>query len=238
MFFLVSLGALAAGTTLAWSSPAEVPVENGALGFPVTPSEFGWIGALVTLGAATICFPITFVLDSIGRKPTMLLLIIPFTIGWAIIYYASSVWMLCLGRFLCGIAGGAFCVTVPLYTSEIASKEIRGSLGSYFQLFVTLGILFVDVLGTFYSIQTITLVCALIPFVFGLLFITQPETAVFYMKKRKIEKARESLEYFRGPEYNVDAELTQMLDMGSNHIQPLGGLSTGKHCWDYFLPPF
>lgn len=76
------------------------------------------------------------------------------------------------------ILGGAFCVAAPLYTSEIAEKEIRGALGSYFQLLLTVGILFSYVFGTLCSPKLLSIICAFIPIVFGLIFFFQPETPV------------------------------------------------------------
>ncbi|XP_044734814.1 facilitated trehalose transporter Tret1-like isoform X2 [Chrysoperla carnea] len=208
----VTMGALAAGTVLSWTSPTKTQiVDNGDLGFTVTDDEFSWVGGLMCLGAAVICFPIALVMDVIGRKITMLLLIIPFTIGWCLIYWAESVLMLYFGRFLTGLAGGAFCVSAPLYTSEIAQKEIRGTLGSYFQLMVTVGILFDYVAGAFLSVSDLTLCCLIIPFIFVLVFFFQPETPVYYVKKGKIEDARKSLTFFRGPHYNVELELQDMI---------------------------
>lgn len=54
---------------------------------------------------------------------------------------------ICIGRVLTGFASGSLSVTVPLYTSEIADKEIRGTLGTYFQLQVSVGILFTYIMG-------------------------------------------------------------------------------------------
>lgn len=56
---------------------------------------------------------------------------------------------ICGGRILTGFATGSYSVIVPLYISEIAEKEIRGTLGSYFQLQVFSGILFTYVMGSF-----------------------------------------------------------------------------------------
>lgn len=50
--------------------------------------------------------------------------------------------MLYLGRFLNGIVTGAYCVVTTMYTGEIAEASIRGTLGSFFQLLITIGIFF------------------------------------------------------------------------------------------------
>lgn len=105
------------------------------------------------------------------------------------------------------MAGGAFCVSAPLYTSEIAQKEIRGALGSYFQLLLTVGVLFTYIIATFTSIKVYTIICAIVPLVFGVVFFLQPETPVYLLKKGKDDEARKALLRFRGNGWNVDAEL-------------------------------
>lgn len=55
--------------------------------------------------------------------------------------------MMCIGRFLTGVATGSYCILAPMYTAEIAEKEIRGTLGTYFQLQITIGILFIYLFG-------------------------------------------------------------------------------------------
>lgn len=64
----------------------------------------------------------------------MLLLVIPFTIGWACMIWAPNLATMIVGRVLLGLSGGAFCVTAPMFIGEIAEKEIRGTLGSFFQV--------------------------------------------------------------------------------------------------------
>lgn len=125
---------------LGWTSPTKtLLVDEQEYDFPITEDEFSWVSAAVNLGAAFVCFPIGILINIFGRKWTMLGLVVPFTIGWVLIIWAQNLAMMITGRFLLGIAGGAFCVAAPVYTGEIAQKEIRGTLGSYFQLMVTVG---------------------------------------------------------------------------------------------------
>lgn len=55
--------------------------------------------------------------------------------------------MLFIGRALAGVCIGAISVAAPLYVSEIAEPRLRGTLGSLFQLQITLGVLFEYVIG-------------------------------------------------------------------------------------------
>uniref|UniRef100_A0A1A9WSP4 Major facilitator superfamily (MFS) profile domain-containing protein n=1 Tax=Glossina brevipalpis TaxID=37001 RepID=A0A1A9WSP4_9MUSC len=152
-------GAFAAGTLLGWTSPAQNRLTGGEYGFPVSEAAFSWIGSAMTLGAAFICIPIGFLMNLIGRKLTMLFLVLPFTLGWALLIWAQNVEMMYAARFILGISGGAFCVTAPMYTGEIAHKDIRGTLGSFFQLMITAGILFIYAIGAGLDVYAMSLVC-------------------------------------------------------------------------------
>lgn len=45
------------------------------------------------------------------------------------------------GRVISGIGVGLATVIIPMYSAEMAPKRIRGSLGSMFQFFFTLGVM-------------------------------------------------------------------------------------------------
>lgn len=213
IFFIsvATTGALAAGCVLGWSSPAEYEVvTKQGYGFPVSNEQWSWIGANATLGGIVSCLIIGIIMDIFGRKTTMLSLIVPFSIGWSLIIWPTSVAMLYIGRFLIGFAGGAFFVVAPAYIGEIASKSIRGTLASYLQLMVTCGILFVYVIGHFFAMKTYNIICAILPLVFGALFIWMPETPNYWIIKNQVTKAENSLKWLRGNQYDYSDELIEM----------------------------
>ncbi|XP_014206598.1 facilitated trehalose transporter Tret1-2 homolog [Copidosoma floridanum] len=204
-----TLGALAAGLVLGWTSAGGkdgVKLAN-EYELTVTPEDFSWIGSLMTLGAAAVCVPIGVLSDLMGRKLAMLLLVAPFTVGWLLVIFGSSVLMLDIGRFILGVSGGAFCVTAPTYTAETAESAIRGTLGSYFQLMLTAGILASYVLGPLLTIKMLSVVSALVPLVFFCVFFFMPETPVYHLRKGNVAAARSSLRRLRGPRYDVEPEI-------------------------------
>nr|CAI5845155.1 unnamed protein product [Callosobruchus analis] len=154
-----------------------------------------------------MCFPIGSICDIIGRKWGCITTVVPFTLGWGLIIFANGTGMIYAGRFLTGLAGGAFCVAAPIYTSEIAQKEIRGTLGSYFQLLLTVGILIAYLAGAYMPVKAFSILCAMIPIAFVVIFFFQPETPVYYMKNNKPDEARSALQRLRGSEYNCDKEI-------------------------------
>lgn len=213
LFISATLGALAAGSMLGWSSPVIFRITNETstdYNFPVSEGQGDWISSLINLGAAAVCFPIGIIMDRIGRKKTMLFLVLPFTLGWLLISFAQHVAMLMVGRFVIGVAGGAFCVTAPAYTSEIAQDSIRGKLGTYFQLMITIGILFSYAVGSFTSVLTFNLLCTCIPIIFGLIFFFMPESPSFLVMRGRNEEARQALIRLRGTTYDVDTELNNL----------------------------
>lgn len=178
--------------------------------FEITEQDFAWVSSFVTLGSALVCLFIGAIIQIMGRKLTMLLLVIPFTIGWALVTFAANLSMLFVGRFLLGVSGGAFCVTAPTYTGEIAQSDIRGTLGSYFQLMLVIGVLFSYAVGMRSTVFTLNLICASIPIIFGVIFVFMPETPSFLMSKGKKEAAAKSLRWLRGSDYDYSQELAEL----------------------------
>ncbi|XP_076234757.1 facilitated trehalose transporter Tret1 [Calliopsis andreniformis] len=207
-----TLGALAAGLTLGWTSSAGSDGKDLAseYGINISPDEFSWIGSLTTIGSAVICVPIGFFADLVGRKTTMLFMVVPFTIGWLLLIFANSVLLFYLGRFITGISGGGFCIAAPMYTAEIAEKEIRGTLGSYFQLLLCVGIFLSYIVGGFGHMKVLSIVSAIVPLVFFAIFVFMPETPIYYLQKGNEDAARKSLIKLRGAHYNVDSELQSL----------------------------
>lgn len=180
-------GALACGCCIGWSAPAGpqlVAYENLPFyGFTVNGNELSWIGSLLALGAAAASIPMPILIKLHGRKRSMLLLIIPFLIGWGFIIYARSVVMICIGRFVTGICVGAYYIAAPPYLAEIAEQHIRGRICSFFQLMITVGILIVYALGTSFSVFSMSLICAFISVIFVIFFSLMPESPIFYVIK-------------------------------------------------------
>lgn len=157
-----------------------------------------------------MCFPTGLICDLIGRRRTLLLLMVPFCVGWSLIIWAHSVLMLYFGRLILGMAVGGCCVAAPLYTNEIAQKDVRGSLGSYFQLMVVIGVLYAYSMGCFLAAVPYTISCAACVFAFFIMFCFQPETPLYFLKRGKFEEAKKSLIQLRGPKYDVDSELNMI----------------------------
>ncbi|GME42919.1 D-xylose-proton symporter protein [Neofusicoccum parvum] len=90
-----------------------------------------WFGSLVNGPIA----------DRVGRKGSMLVAVVIFTLGSALQAGANSVAMIFAGRAIAGFAVGMLTMIVPMYMSEVSTPAIRGTLVVLQQLSITLGIL-------------------------------------------------------------------------------------------------
>ncbi|KAM0889647.1 hypothetical protein ACQ4PT_027589 [Festuca glaucescens] len=79
--------------------------------------------------------------DAIGRKWTIGLAAAIFQVGAAVMTLASSFVVLMAGRLLAGVGIGFGLMVAPVYISEISPAALRGSLASFPEIFISLGIL-------------------------------------------------------------------------------------------------
>lgn len=206
----VTIGTFAMGTLLGWTSPAGDELMDKSSFFHFSNSQMSWIGAFMAIGAAAVVVPIGFLTDKFGRKNLLLFLTLPFLIGWSLIIWAKSAEMFCIGRFITGMAGGAFTVIVPIYIGEIAENRVRGKLGGYLQLMVTLGVLFVYVLGREVKLFWLSLACGMVPIVFFATFVFMPESPLYHLQRGREQCAKESLQWLRGSQCDIEQELFQL----------------------------
>lgn len=221
------------GAALGWTSPANPKLQEGTepqYNFTLTEDQLSWVGSSVNLGAAAVCIPIGILINLIGRKWAMLGLVIPFTIGWGLLIWAQNFAMMITARVLIGIAGGAFCVAAPVYIGETAQKEIRGTLGSYFQLMVTIGILFVYAVGAGVGVFWLSIICGIIPLVFGIIFFFMPgkitkdlcstidtfnfelivESPTYLVMRDRNHEATSAIKWLRGSQYDPAEDIAQL----------------------------
>lgn len=205
-------GAFAVGAALGWPSPASTQLvqRDDPDYFPISDEEFGGVASIITIGALISCLPVGVLMKKFGRKKTMLSLVVPFLIGWSLVIWANSVTMMIVGRFIIGLAGGAFCVSAPQYSAEIAESEVRGLVGTFFQLLIIAGILFVYIVGAFLPIYNVSLICGSIPLVFGLIFSFMPESPVYLVQNQRENEAIMSYKWLRGQTYDPQKEIDEL----------------------------
>ncbi|KAG5554777.1 hypothetical protein RHGRI_012362 [Rhododendron griersonianum] len=99
------------------------------------------------LAGLTATFFASYTTRRLGRRLTMLIAGVFFIVGVILNTAAVNIEMLIIGRILLGCGVGFANQAVPLFLSEIAPTRIRGGLNILFQLNVTIGILFANLVN-------------------------------------------------------------------------------------------
>ncbi|XP_047310138.1 sugar transport protein 13 [Impatiens glandulifera] len=99
------------------------------------------------LAGLTATFFASYTTRKLGRRLTMLIAGVFFIVGVVFNAAAMNIAMLIVGRILLGCGVGFANQAVPLFLSEIAPTRIRGGLNILFQLNVTIGILFANLVN-------------------------------------------------------------------------------------------
>ncbi|KAJ5579530.1 uncharacterized protein N7459_005515 [Penicillium hispanicum] len=176
-------------------------------------------------GALAGCFFIWPVTNRLGRRIAMMLCSLVFCIGVVLeVIDAHSLSAFYIGRVICGLGIGGSATIIPIYMSEMSPKEIRGQLGSCYQLTYTIGILVsywidygVKAMPTNAAQWQLPIGLQLVPgFLMGLGMLTLGESVRWLLAHGKTEEAWHSLVWIRagdGPTVNAEfAEMRRGLD--------------------------
>ncbi|XP_020283040.1 facilitated trehalose transporter Tret1-like [Pseudomyrmex gracilis] len=196
-----NLGMLSIGQFFGWASPSlPVLIQNKDATYPVhlTSDEGSWVAALLMLGATIGAITFAFIVNTIGRKNTMLLAAVPSIISWLMIAFATLPWELYISRFISGFAAGIAYSATPMYLGEISPPKTRGILISMLTVATKLGATFEYMIGPFLSVKTLALISLAAPCLFGVVFIWVPESPYQLMRRNGKQKAIQSLVQLRG----------------------------------------
>ncbi|KAL5119957.1 hypothetical protein ACEQ8H_002055 [Pleosporales sp. CAS-2024a] len=119
-------------------------MESFAAAFPrisYDSSFKGWFVSTLLLAAWFGSLVNGPVADRFGRKGSIMIAVVIFTIGSAMQAGAVTIEMAFAGRGIAGFAVGMLTMIVPMYMSEVSTAAIRGTLVVLQQLSITLGIL-------------------------------------------------------------------------------------------------
>src|SRR5947207_2471440 len=147
--------------------------------FGATPREVGLLFASYSVMQLVFAPVLGRLSDKYGRRPILLISLLGTSLGFLILGFATTLWMLFLGRIIDGISGGNIS-TAQAYIADVTTKENRakgmGLIGAAFGL----GFVFGPAIGGILSRWGVN-----VPFLFAgglafanaiLLYFTLPET--------------------------------------------------------------
>jgi sugar porter (SP) family MFS transporter len=151
--------------------------------------------------------------DKLGRRITILLAAVLFTLGALLEAISPNTTILVIGRLIVGFGVGVASVAAPLYAAEQAPTRLRGRFVSTYQLAITIGIFIaylVDQALINNDMWRVMLGVSAVPAI--LLFIVMmpmPDSPRWFVKVGRRDDAIKALTKVR-PDVDADAEITEI----------------------------
>ncbi|MCD8863210.1 sugar porter family MFS transporter [Staphylococcus arlettae] len=188
----------------------DIPLNSFTEGLVVSSML---IGAIIGSGASG---PLA---DKLGRRRLVLFIAIIYIIGSITLFIAPNITILVIGRLIIGLAVGGSMATVPVYLSEMAPTELRGSLGTLNQLMITIGILsayivnyaFTDIEGWRWMLGL-----AVVPSIILLIGIVfMPESPRWLLEHRSEQAARDVMKITFDNNEEINSEIKEMREISA-----------------------
>ncbi|MEJ2210729.1 MAG: sugar porter family MFS transporter [Anaerolineae bacterium] len=196
----------------------DTGVISGALlfikqDFDLSPTLQEVVTSAVLVGAVVGAISGGWLADRFGRRRVIMAAAIVFALGAIGTALAPSVPLLITGRVVVGIAIGVASLTAPMYISEMSPSNIRGSLVSFNQFAVTLGIVIsylVDyALSNAGAWRWMFGLAAIPATILGTAMIFMPDSARWLVSRGRVNGARDVLQRIRNTQ-QVDGELGEI----------------------------
>lgn len=191
-----------------WSTPL-LPKLKEDESLSIEDHETGWVINFLYVGVGLGSLLPFFLMDTIGRKWTLLAASIPKVCSWILLALATNVTTIYIGRMLAGVGCGVTYSVAPIYLGEITSKQTRGLLSTLMAVLINIGMLIIYALGLNFTRFTSSMIAISVPIIFLLCFVWLPETAVYLTRKNRLTSAERTLQWALNRK-NVDEELEEI----------------------------
>ena len=136
--------------------------------------------------------------------------------GWLMIISANSASVLISGMFLVGLSSGYTGVFSQLYIGEISLSSQRKVLGGITGFCLRISVFFVYALGIWLSFRWLAVLGLLILLLLIFLISINPLSPEWYVSQGLEERAKQTLFYLHGKDFDADAELLNIRNDLSN----------------------
>ncbi|KAH9888510.1 AmMst-1 [Cubamyces lactineus] len=195
--------------------------SNSATGYSLPTSRESLIVSILSAGTFLGALAGAPIADTLGRRKSILLSCIVFSLGVGLQTGAATLATFVIGRFCAGLGVGLISTLVPVYQSECAPKDSRGLLVSCYQWAIAAGQLVAAVVNNATKDRpnhsswqipiSLQLVWGFILF-FGMLWL--PETPRWFVMQGSREDAATALSRLRSlskDDYMVQEELEEII---------------------------
>ncbi|KAK4885080.1 hypothetical protein RN001_001351 [Aquatica leii] len=224
VIIVASLGGLTASALYTWPSPS-IPrlISNSSEGVNLSLEEASYFTVLTPLGSLLASPLVAYLMESIGRKKTMLLMSVPQIVAWTLIIISKSLWVLYVSRLLGGTSDAVLFSVVPAYIGEISVPHVRGSWGNLITIFIYLGQFLMNIVGSYFDVKMTALFFLIFPITHLIFFTFAPESPYYLITVNKHREAEKSLKLLRWNN-NVEEEFNVITKAVDRQISEPGRL--------------
>ncbi|KAF1833395.1 hypothetical protein BDW02DRAFT_589699 [Decorospora gaudefroyi] len=177
----------------------------------MSPTEWGVVGSLYTLGGLMGALSAGPLAGRYGRLRAMQISTLFFAVGPIFEALSPNIGVMAFGRLLSGVGAGAAVVIVPLYISEIAPPGKKGFFGAFTQIGCNVGILITQLLGYFLSHDSywrlILAIGGVIGAVQGAGLLLSVESPKYIAEQGNVSLAKKTLRKIRGEHADIEDEM-------------------------------
>ncbi|XP_022907130.1 facilitated trehalose transporter Tret1-like [Onthophagus taurus] len=198
-----------------WTSPA-LPIlqsEASPIGRSISDEEASWLVSSFLLTSIIGIGLSGWLIERIGRKPPLIIASVLQFLPWIAIILVTSFEGIMIARVIGGIGCGISIVACAVYNTEIADRDNRGKLGTFFMALKLTGSLIVLGIGPYVSYTTLGIICAIFPILSIISLIFIPESPYYLTKVGNFDGARKSVISFaesNSKEENINVTLAEL----------------------------
>ena len=149
LLIMAGLGGLLYGVDVGVIAAALPYIERTST---FSQDQIGWIVGMALWGSLPSSLVAGLLAEWFGRKKMIVASALLFLVSIPVIcasgfFEGGNFWMMVGGRAMQGAAAGLFGVIVPMYLAECLDADSRGKGTGMFQLLLTIGLVFVAVIG-------------------------------------------------------------------------------------------
>ncbi|CAH2239280.1 jg317 [Pararge aegeria aegeria] len=193
-----------------------------------------WVASCVGISSIPALLISSFLMDWCGRKKSHIIFIIPGIIGWTLIYFASNITVLMLGRVLCGLTAGSTVALGAVVIGEYTSPSNRGMFLNLKTTAVCFGNMTVHIVGNYLVWKYVALV-ALVPHIAAVLIIcTWPESPAWLASKKRFKSSEKSFYWLRGADAESRREIGELVRAQKERLTETKSTSMSKKISEFY----
>ncbi|CAH0731710.1 unnamed protein product, partial [Brenthis ino] len=170
-----------------------------------------WVASIIGIAGIPGFVASSLLMDIYGRKLAHAVVVVPAIISWFLVYSATNVPVLLIGRAFGGMSAGATVSLGAIVIGEYTSPRNRGMFLNLKTTAVCIGNMTVHIFGHFYTWETVALI-AVIPHIAALLIIcTWPESPSWLVAQKRFEESKKSFYWLRGQSEEATLEIEELI---------------------------